>query len=54
MFQGGYMGKLLRINLATRKQSIEETDPQDYLNFLGGRGIGALWYWREIGPEVSG
>lgn len=39
MFQSGYMSKLLRINLATRKQSIEETDAQDYLNFLGGRGI---------------
>ncbi len=52
MFQGGYMGKLLRINLSTRRFSVEEFNPEEYRLFLGGRGLGALWYWREIGPEV--
>jgi len=52
VFQGGYMGKLLRINLNTRRYSIEQIDPYDFRNFLGGRGLGALWYWREIGPNV--
>src|SRR4030067_77459 len=52
MFQGGYMGKLLRIDLNTRQYSVEELDPEEYRLFLGGRGLGALWYWREIGPEV--
>ncbi len=53
MFQGGYMGKLLRINLSRREYQIEAIDPQDYRLFLGGRGLGAAWYWREIGPEVE-
>jgi aldehyde:ferredoxin oxidoreductase len=46
------MGKLLRIDLSTRRYSVEEFDPEEYRLFLGGRGLGALWYWREIGPEV--
>lgn len=53
MFKGGYMGQLLRINLSTRQSSIETIDPAEYNLFLGGRGLGALWYWREIGPDVK-
>jgi len=53
MFQGGYMGRLLRIDLNTRHYSVEEIEPDEYRLFLGGRGLGALWYWREIGPEVK-
>jgi aldehyde:ferredoxin oxidoreductase len=52
MFEGGYIGKLLRIDLSTRRYSVEEIEPEEYRLFLGGRGLGALWYWREIGPEV--
>lgn len=52
MFQGGYMSKLLRIDLSTRRSAVEEIDPEEFRLFLGGRGIGALWYWREVGPEV--
>ena len=53
MITSGYTGKLLRINLDTRETSIETIDPADYLQFLGGRGLGAIWYWREVGPEVD-
>ena len=53
MITAGYMGKLLRINLTTRESSIENIDLHDYEHFLGGRGLGAIWYWREIGPEVQ-
>lgn len=53
MFQGGYTGKVLRINLSTRQSSVEKIDPEEYRLFLGGRGLGALWYWREVGPEVQ-
>lgn len=52
MFQGGYMGKLLRVDLSTRRYAVEEFEPEEYRLFLGGRGLGALWYWREIGPQV--
>lgn len=53
MFQGGYTGRILRINLDTRRSSVEKADPEDYRLFLGGRGLGALWYWREVGPKVE-
>jgi len=53
MFQGGYMGKLLRINLTTRQHVIEDIVAKDFQYFLGGRGLGALWYWREIGANVE-
>lgn len=53
IFTGGYMGKRLRIDLTHRKSTIEAIDPQEYLQYLGGRGLGALWYWREIGADVQ-
>jgi aldehyde:ferredoxin oxidoreductase len=53
MLHYGYMGKLLRINLSTRQHLIEDINPKDYQYFLGGRGLGALWYWREIGQDVE-
>jgi aldehyde:ferredoxin oxidoreductase len=52
MFHGGFMGKLLRVDLNTRRYSVEAFSPEEYRLFLGGRGLGALWYWREIGPEI--
>jgi aldehyde:ferredoxin oxidoreductase len=35
----GYMGKLLRVNLESKKISIEEPDDSYYKHYLGGRGI---------------
>ena len=49
----GYLGKLLRVNLTTRESSVEAIDSNDYLQFIGGRGLGAAWYWREIAPDVQ-
>jgi aldehyde:ferredoxin oxidoreductase len=46
------MGRLLRIDLSTRSYFVEAIEPEEYRLFLGGRGLGALWYWREIGPDV--
>lgn len=53
MIKGGYTQKLLRINLTTREHSIEAIQQHEYLQFLGGRGAGAAWYWREIAPDVA-
>lgn len=53
MFTGGYAGKLLRVDMSARRSFIETISPEDYRLLLGGRGLGALWYWREIGPEVE-
>lgn len=53
MFTGGYAGKLLRVDLSARRFTVETLAPEEYHLLLGGRGLGALWYWREIGPEVE-
>lgn len=53
MIKSGYTKKLLRINLTTREHSVEPIELQEYEQFLGGRGTGAAWYWREIPPEIA-
>lgn len=53
MFTGGYMGKLLRVDLSTRQHRMEIVPQEEYRLLLGGRGLGALHYWREIRPEVK-
>lgn len=40
MITSGYMGKVLRIDLDTRKATVEDIGPNEYLQFLGGRGLG--------------
>jgi aldehyde:ferredoxin oxidoreductase len=50
--QGGWVGKILRVDLTTRK--ISETSTFDYVpKFLGGRGLGAKICWDEVPPEVE-
>jgi len=50
--QGGWVGKILRVDLTTRK--ISETSTFDYVpKFLGGRGLGAKICWDEVLPEVG-
>jgi aldehyde:ferredoxin oxidoreductase len=53
MFNGGYLGKLMRINLSTQTVSSESINAKDVKKFLGGRGMAAKYYYDEIGPEVS-
>jgi aldehyde:ferredoxin oxidoreductase len=49
---GGWVGKILRVDLTTRK--ISESSTFDYVpQFLGGRGLGAKICWDEVPPEVS-
>jgi aldehyde:ferredoxin oxidoreductase len=49
---GGWVGKILRVDLTTRK--ISETSTFDYVpKFLGGRGLGAKICWDEVPPEVG-
>ncbi|MCP4605318.1 MAG: hypothetical protein GY847_33165 [Proteobacteria bacterium] len=48
----GYTGKILRIDLTSRKTTeVSTTDYSD--RFLGGRGIAAKIYWDEVPPEVG-
>ncbi len=53
MIKSGYTWKLLRINLTTQQSSVESFDSNEYINFLGGRGLGAAWYWREVSADVA-
>ena len=50
--QGGWVGKILRVDLTTRK--ISEISTFDYVpKFLGGRGLGAKICWDEVPPQVG-
>lgn len=50
MTYGGYMGKILEINLSARKSEAKPT-PEDLIrNFLGGRGFVAKLLWDLVPP----
>jgi aldehyde:ferredoxin oxidoreductase len=49
----GIMGRLLRINLSTRKIVSEEIPFSWIQKYLGGRGLAARYYYEEVGPGVD-
>ena len=50
--QGGWVGKILRVDLTSGKTT--EISTYDYVpKFLGGRGLGAKICWDEVPPEVG-
>ena len=53
MFSGGYMGRVLKVNLTTRQSSIESIPEERLRLFLGARGLGAEWYWRAVSPQAG-
>ncbi|OIQ11082.1 aldehyde ferredoxin oxidoreductase family protein [Neomoorella thermoacetica] len=53
MFKGGYLGKVLRVNLSNGSIAIESVDPGIYRRFLGGRGAAAYYYYQEIGQDTE-
>jgi len=50
---GGYIGKILRVNLTNKDSSIQYIDRKIFKKFLGGRGVAAKIYFEEIPPEVK-
>ena len=50
--EGGWTGRILRIDLTDRKWSVEPTE-RFAERFIGGIGIGLKVLWDEVGPEVS-
>jgi len=52
-FTGGYLGKILRVNLTTRQTSVEELKDKEVELLLGGRGIAARMYYDEISAETK-
>jgi aldehyde:ferredoxin oxidoreductase len=53
MFEGGYLGKILRVNLSTREHDVEQLKENELVKLLGARGLAAKYYYDEIGPEVK-
>ena len=52
-FTGGYLGKILRVNLTTRRTSVEELHDNEVELLLGGRGIAARMYYQEIAADTK-
>jgi aldehyde:ferredoxin oxidoreductase len=52
-FTGGYLGRILRVNLTTRETSVEELKDNEAELLLGGRGIAARMYYQEIPAETK-
>jgi aldehyde:ferredoxin oxidoreductase len=53
MFTGGYLGKILRVNLTTKSVSEEIVNPEHFKKYLGGRGLAARYYYDEITADVD-
>ena len=53
MLGGGYLGKLLRVNLTTKECATEDVSEDMVVKFLGGRGVAAKYYYDEIGSDVK-
>jgi len=53
MLKGAYLGKLLRVNLSSRKYRVESVKEGEIMKLLGGRGLAAKIYYDEIPPEVK-
>lgn len=49
----GYAGRLLRVNLSTGKVSTEPIDMQDARDFVGGRGFGVKYLYKELEPNID-
>ena len=50
---GGYLGKILRVNLSTGKFEWEELNSETAYNFLGGRGYAAKILYDELKPKTN-
>jgi len=50
---GGYMGKILRVNLSTGKVSEEPINEQLAKNFIGARGYAAKIIFDEVDPKAD-
>ncbi|MGC9010354.1 MAG: aldehyde ferredoxin oxidoreductase family protein [Sulfolobales archaeon] len=51
---GGYMGKILRVDLTNQKIRVEDLPPDDVLRkWIGGRGLGVYFMLKEVDPRVD-
>ena len=49
----GYNGKILRVDLTSKKITKEPIDEKVLRNFLGGTGLGAKYLYEEVPPGVG-
>lgn len=49
----GWMGRVLRVDLATGRITKEELSQQKAKDFIGCRGLNAAYLYDEVGPEVD-
>ncbi|WP_350309101.1 aldehyde ferredoxin oxidoreductase family protein [Ignisphaera cupida] len=51
---GGYMGRVLRVNLSEGRVRIEDLPSEDVLRkWVGGRGLGVYYMLKEVNPRVD-
>ena len=48
MYSGGYMGKILRINLTQKTSKEEKLPPEVAKDFIGGAGFGIKYLYDEV------
>jgi len=53
VFSGGYLGKVLRVDLSSRTWRSEPIDPCIQRKYLGGRGVAARYYLGEIPGRID-
>lgn len=53
MFRGGYLGKLLRVNLSRKTARVEPIGEERLRLLLGGRALAAKYYYEEIGLQTQ-
>lgn len=49
----GYNGKVLRVDLTERRVKKEKLEREDIIKFIGGRGFGILFLFRELEPHID-
>ncbi|MBL7221340.1 MAG: aldehyde ferredoxin oxidoreductase family protein [Phycisphaerae bacterium] len=49
----GYCGQILRIDLTAKQISTEPLDPEIAKKFIGGRGLGTYYMYKEVDPKVD-
>ena len=53
MLKGGYVGKILRVNLSENKISVEDINEKWAEDFIGGRGYATRMLLDEINPKID-
>ena len=52
-YKGGYVGKILRVNLSENKITTEPLELETAQMFMGGRGLGSKIIFEEVAPKTD-